>query len=84
MNWKDYSNMKIPNDLLNTIDRNMHKSGENYWKYGANKRKFPSKFRAFYVNIMMHCPDTGDQKKHIMSAKDTTASAHVPYGVKNN
>ena len=76
MNWKDYSKMKIPPDLVNTIDRNMHKSGDNYWKYG-NRRKFPSKFRAFYVNIMVNCPDTGDQKKHIMGPYSRKTAEHL-------
>ena len=77
MSWKRHSNMKIPDDLLNTIDRNMHKSGDNYWKYGANKTKFPSSFRAFYVNIMTHCPDTGDQKKHIMGPYSRKTAEHL-------
>ena len=65
MNWKDFSNAKVDGEVFNTIDRNMRKAGENYWKLG-NNRKFPSQFRAFYVNVMMACPDTGNEKKHIM------------------
>ena len=65
MNGKYPPGMKIDPDLINHIDGNMHKAGENYWKYGRNTG-FPKKFRGFYVNIMMSCDVTGDSKKHIM------------------
>ena len=51
-------------EMLNHIDRNMKRVGENYWAYGG--KNFPRKFRASYVNVMMTDPETGDQKKHIM------------------
>ena len=65
MNWKETYSNRIDDELLNTIDGNLRKAGENYWKLGRN-RKFPSKFKAFYVSIMFKCENTGDQKKKIM------------------
>lgn len=76
MNHKYPSGMKIDPDLINHIDGNMHKAGENYWKYGQT-RKFPSSFRAFYVNIMCACPDTGKQKKHIMGPYSRKTAEHL-------
>ena len=55
----------VDSEMLNTIDRNMHEAGENYWKLGP-RRRFPRKFRACYVNVMVECDITGDQKKKIM------------------
>ena len=49
---------------------------ESLFLGGMEKSKF---LESFDADIFFD-----DQKKHIMSAKDTTASAHVPYGVKNN
>ena len=49
---------------------------ESLFLGGMEKAKF---LESFDADIFFD-----DQKKHIMSAKDTTASAHVPYGVKNN
>ena len=49
---------------------------ESLFLGGMEKAKFLESFDADII--------FDDQKKHIMSAKDTTASAHVPYGVKNN
>ena len=51
-------------EMLNMIDGNLKKAGHNYWKLG--KSHFPRSYKASYVNIMMECPDTGEQKKHIM------------------
>jgi len=48
---------------------------ESLFLGGMEKAKF---LESFDADIFFD-----DQKKHIMSAKDTTASAHVPYGVKN-
>ena len=63
MKYKDIYGRVDP-DLLNSIDGNLKKINDNYWK--LNSRSFPRKFKASYINIMMVCPDTGDQKKHIM------------------
>ncbi len=49
---------------------------ESLFLGGMEKAKF---LESFDADIFFD-----DQKKHIMSSKDTTASAHVPYGVKNN
>ena len=49
---------------------------ESLFLGGMEKAKF---LESFDADIFFD-----DQKKHIMSTKDTTASAHVPYGVKNN
>ena len=49
---------------------------ESLFLGGMAKTKFLSSFDA---DIFFD-----DQKKHIMSATDSTASAHVPYGIKNN
>ena len=49
---------------------------ESLFLGGMEKAKF---LESFDADIFFD-----DQKKHIMSAKETTASAHVPYGVKNN
>lgn len=76
MSFKDYHRMKIDPDLINHLDDNMHKVGQNYWKYGQ-KRKFPSSFRAFYVNIMAECPDTGKQKKQIMGPYSRKTAEHL-------
>ena len=51
-------------EMLNHLDGNLRRAGQNYWK--LRKNHFPRQFRASYVNIMMTCPDTGNQKKHIM------------------
>ena len=48
---------------------------ESLFLGGMEKAKF---LESFDADIFFD-----DQKKHIMSAKDITASAHVPYGVKN-
>ena len=51
-------------EMLNMIDGNLKKAGNNYWKLG--KSHFPRTYKASYVNVMMTDPDSGDQKKHIM------------------
>ena len=54
----------IEPELLNTIDKSMQEWDRNHWKLGA--ARFPNKFRASYVHVMMDDPDTGVQRKHIM------------------
>ncbi len=49
---------------------------ESLFLGGKDKTKFLASFDA---DIFFD-----DQKKHIISAVDSTASAHVPYGIKNN
>ena len=54
----------VDGDILNTIDGNMRKVHDNYWKMARGS--YPKKIKASYVNILITCPDTGDKKKHIM------------------
>ena len=63
MKYKDMYE-QTDKDILNTMDRNMKKINDNYWKLGD--KNFPRTSKASYVNIMMKCPETGDKKKHIM------------------
>ncbi len=53
----------IEPELMNRIDKDMQQRNKNYWKIGAG---FPKSFVASYVNIMMTCPETGEQTKHVM------------------
>ena len=63
MKYKEIYSDSDP-EMLNMIDGNLKKAGNNYWKLG--KSHFPRTYKASYVNVMMTDPDSGDQKKHIM------------------
>ena len=62
--------------VIKTLRKWCVRIDETLFLGGMEKAKF---LESFDADIFFD-----DQKKHIMSAKDTTASAHVPYGVKNN
>ena len=48
---------------------------ESLFLGGMSKKEF---LKSFQADIFFD-----DQKKHIMETRDTTASGHVPYGIKN-
>ena len=68
-------NLTMGPPIIKTLRQWGVRIDESLFLGGMAKTKF---LESFDADIFFD-----DQKKHIMSAIDSTASAHVPYGIKN-